>query len=138
MRLKIRNEHDYILLSILPHLLTVYFTYDDITYTVIVLLVCLTSYIWHKNHEPHNYLLIADYICAGLLSLYETIDTYKYNRKWVSTSICLNFSVLIVNKTVYLLSKYKVIRYNKWHSAYHIFSSLKTIFISYLTWKIRF
>jgi hypothetical protein len=135
--MRIRNDHDYILLSIIPHILSVYFTYDDPTYTSIIIMACLSSYIWHKKHEPNNYLLVTDYTFAGLLSTYEITDTYKYNQKFLYLSIYLNLSVLLFNKMVYVLSKYKIINYNKFHSVYHIFSACKTIFISYLTYGLR-
>ena len=135
--MKIRDDHDYILLSIIPHMFTIYFTYDDLIYTTIIISATLSSYIWHKKYEPTNYLLLLDYFFAGVLSVYETIDTYKYNNKLLNLSICLNLSVLLFNKSVIILSKYKIIKYNKFHSIYHLFSAFKTIIIAYLTSGIR-
>ena len=133
--MRTRYKHDLILVSIIPHLFSLYFTTGDIVYSSIILTSSSFSFIWHKNHEPRNILLYCDYTFATILTFYEILNMYYNNYNFFYLSIYLNMLVLLFNKMVYILSIYRYINYNKWHSAYHIFSSAKTIFISYISGK---
>jgi hypothetical protein len=131
--MKKRNHNDSIIITIIPHLLSLYFTYNDIMYTSVILLCTLSSYMWHLNYERQSIYMYIDYLFAGILSTYEIVQVYKYNNLWFEYCILLNCSVLIVNKSVYILSKYKYIKYNFFHSMFHLYSAFKTCFIAYIS-----
>ena len=130
-----RNKTDLIILTIIPHLFTLFFTFNNSVYTAIVCSSSISSYLWHKNHEPRNHLLVCDYILAGTLSMYEIINIYNINEDWLYISIYINVGVLTFNKIVYILSLRRTVNYSKWHSLYHILSSVKSIFLAYLCCK---
>jgi hypothetical protein len=130
--MKYRCNSDILILSIFPHIISIYFTTNNILYTSIIISSSVSSYFWHKHCEPKNTLLFIDYTFAGVLSLYEVNNTYMNNYDYFYTSILLNVLVLTFNKIVYILSIYEYINYKPWHSYYHILSSLKTIFIAYI------
>ena len=125
-----RKLNDKILISILPHLLTLCYVYDNIPYSTVIISSFLTSFIWHYNYEPSDRLLVLDYTFACALSFYEVTNLYIHNHDWFYFGISLNFSVLLFNKLVYILSIYRYIKYSYWHSYYHILSSLKTILLA--------
>ena len=128
---KPRNHTDIIILTIIPHLFSLYFSYNNILYSFLIFSATFSSYIWHLNREKQCIYMYIDYLFAGLLSTYEVYNTY--NTEWFNYCILLNMSVLGLNKTVYFLSKYRYIRYNIFHSIFHIYSAFKTCFISYLS-----
>lgn len=128
-----RTTSEFIIVTIIPHLFTLYFTFDNLIYTTIILSSSLSSYIWHKYHEPSNYLLAVDYILAGTLSYYEIFIMYNNNKAWFYFSIYVNMFVFTFNQLVYILSLNNIIKYSRWHSLYHIMSSVKSIFLGYLS-----
>jgi hypothetical protein len=130
-----RNCDQLIILTIVPHLFALYFSSDNIVYTTIIISSTCSSYVWHYYHEPANYLLLIDYLFAGILSFSEIFYMYRNNIQWFYFSIYMNLYVLLFNKLVYILSINKTIKYSKWHSVYHLLSSAKTIFLSYLSMK---
>lgn len=128
--MKYRCNGDIIVLSIFPHIISLWFTTNNILYTSIIISSSVSSYFWHMNCEPKNSLLFIDYTFAGVLSVYEVRNVYMNNYDYFYTSILLNIGVLVFNKLVYILSIYNYISYKPWHSFYHILSSLKTIFLA--------
>jgi hypothetical protein len=126
---KKRSINDIIILTIFPHLFTLFYTRFDFVYSTIIILSSGSSFIWHYNCEPHNHYLLLDYFFAGLISYYEV---YKVPEKYQLLTFSYNASILLFNKAVYILSKYKIINYPRWHSVYHILSSIKTIYIGNL------
>ena len=128
---KHREHTDIVILTIIPHLFSLYFSCTDILYSITIFSATFSSYIWHLNREKPCIFMYIDYFFAGLLSIYEVYNTY--NTEWFNYCILLNMSVLGLNKTVYFLSKYKYIRYNIFHSIFHLYSAFKTCLISYLS-----
>lgn len=123
-----RNYTSNIIITILPHLFGIYYTYDNFLYSSIITISTITSVLWHRTKEQDNTLLFLDYSTATILSLYELYNTY-YSSLFELT-LFLNLSVLFFNKSVYFLSKNRILNYNKWHSVYHILSSIKTIVVA--------
>ena len=123
-----RNYTSNIIITILPHLFGIYYTYDNFLYSSIITISTITSVLWHRTKEQDNTLLFLDYSTATILSLYELYNTY-YSSLFELT-LFLNLSVLFFNKSVYFLSKKRILNYNKWHSVYHILSSIKTILVA--------
>ena len=130
-----RCSNDLIIITILPHLLSIYYTYIDPIYTSIIISSSISSYLWHHNREPQNHLLLIDYFFAGLLSYYEVSNMYNCNKDWFYFSIYINLYVLTFNKIIYLLALQNIINYSKWHSIYHLLSSGKTLFLSHISYK---
>ena len=130
-----RTTSDLIIVTIIPHLFALYFTFNNLSYTTIILASSVSSYLWHKEREPKNHLLLLDYFLAGSLSYYEVINVYNINRDWFYFSIYINWFVLTFNQLVYILSLNKVIKYSQWHSLYHIMSSVKSVLLAYLSWR---
>ena len=128
----IRNCKSTLILSIIPHLSALFFTYNNSLYSSIIISSTFTSIVWHRNKEPQNILLIMDYGTATILSSYEMYNSYSINHTLFLLSFFLNFYILFFNKVVDILSKEKVICYNKWHTQYHIISSIKTTLIAFL------
>ena len=120
-----RCFHDFIILSTVPHLLTIYYTINDIYYTGILTLATMSSVLWHQTHETSKELLYIDYTCALLLACYET---YQSSDKIYI--IQLNLGLLLINKTMDMLSKYRILKYNIGHGIYHIASCYKTYYIA--------
>jgi len=129
MKQKTRSMNDIIILTIFPHLFTLFYTRFDIVYTSIIILSSGTSFLWHYHCEPHNHYLLLDYFFAGLISYYEVCNV---SDKYKILTLSCNVSILLFNKIVYILSKYRIINYPKWHSVYHILSSFKTFYIGNL------
>ncbi len=125
------NKRDYtsnIIITILPHLFGIYYTYNDLLYSFIITISTITSVLWHRTKERNNILLVLDYSTATILTLYELYSVY-YTELFELT-LFLNLFVLFFNKSVYFLSKRRLLNYNKWHSIYHILSSSKTTLIA--------
>ena len=127
-----RSFTSKIILSIFPHLISLFYTSNDLFYTGIIINSTITSIIWHRNKEPNNILLILDYSTASVLSFYEIYKSYSISEYLFIISLSLNLYILIFNKSVYFLSKEGILNYSLWHSFYHILSSLKTICISFI------
>ena len=128
----IRNFKSSLILSIIPHLSALFFTYNNSIYSSIIISSTFTSIVWHRNKEPRNILLILDYGTATILSSYEMYNSYSINVTLFTISFFLNFYVLLFNKIVDILSKEKMICYINWHTHYHIISSIKTTLIAFL------
>ena len=93
-----RNYTSNIIITILPHLCGIYYTYDNFVYSSIITISTITSVLWHRTKEQDNTLLFLDYSTATILSLYERYTTY-YSSLFKLT-LFLNLSVLY-----YILSK---------------------------------
>lgn len=122
---KYRAILDPIILSILPHFITLYYTLDNLFYSSIIILSSCSSIVWHYEFENnYNYYLI-DYFFALLLTSYEIYYTNEI-------IIVLNSNVLIlfINKLTDILSYYNILNYNTGHTFFHLSHSLKTIFIA--------
>ena len=124
-----RCIYDFIILSTLPHFFAVYYTFDDIYYSIAIILACGSSICWHKTKETSISLLLLDYFFAGSLSGYELSKSNIENKILV---LQLNFIILFLNKGVYLLSMYKILNYDKGHTIYHFLSSCKTVYLAYI------
>ena len=120
-----RTKFDFIILTTLPHFMTLYYTYDDLLYTAIVTMATLSSLSWHLTHESSQALLYIDYSCALLLGFYET---YKSSDKFFIMQ--LNAGLFIINKLMDVVSKYRILKYNKSHCFFHITSCIKTYYIA--------
>ena len=131
----LRSLQSNIILTIFPHLFSLFYTFDNFLYSFIILTSTLTSILWHRQREPNNILLYLDYGSATVLTLYEIYITYHINNKLFTIALCTNMYVFIFNKMVFYLSMGRIIKYSLWHSIYHILSSLKTTFIAFLIYK---
>ena len=131
----LRSLQSNIILTIFPHLFSLFYTFDNFFYSFIITVSTITSILWHRQREPNNILLYLDYGSASVLSFYEIYNTYYINNKLFTIALCTNAYVLIFNKMVYFLSKERVISYSTWHSVYHILSALKTTFIAFLSYN---
>ena len=120
-----RSCFDFIILSTIPHFMSLYYTYKDIYYTTVVMAATTSSILWHTSRESSKELLYLDYSCATLLCFYEI-----YNSPNISFVITANFGLLVINKSMDLLSKYKILRYGIGHSIYHVISCCKTFYIA--------
>jgi len=127
-----RRINDNIILTIFPHLFSLIYTFNNITYSSLILMSTLTSILWHLDREKNKFLFF-DYICASSLFLYELNIGIEYEI--LQSVLYSNILLLIMNKTILILSIKKKINYIKWHSLFHLMSSLKTIFIAYSTFK---
>ena len=123
-----RRIYDNIILSIFPHLFSLFFIFNNITYSTLISIATISSILWHLDKEGNTFLFF-DYTCALLLFLYEIIFNLDYEI--LQYIIYSNIFLVLMNKTVLILSLKKKINYVKWHSIFHLASSLKTIFISY-------
>jgi hypothetical protein len=122
---KYRKILDPILISILPHFITLYYTLDNLYYSSIIILSSCSSIIWHYEFENnYNYYLI-DYFFALLLTSCEIFYTNQ-----VITVLKCNILMLFINKFTDILSYYKILNYTSGHTFFHISNSLKTIFIA--------
>ena len=133
----LRTINSNIILTIFPHLIGLYYTFDNIVYSSIILISTITSILWHRQREPNNILLYLDYGSASVLSFYEIYSAYYVHNGLFTIALSTNIYILVFNKLVYFLSKEGMIKYSLWHSIYHILSSLKTTFIAFLICKIN-
>ena len=133
-----RCSNDLIIITILPHLLSIYYTHMNPIYTSIIISSSLSSYLWHRNREPQNYLLLIDYFFAGLMSFYEVLSIYNCNKDWFYFSIYINLYVLTFNKIVYLLALQNIIKYSRWHSLYHYYHRKDIFYHTYLISHYKF
>ena len=116
---------DFIILTTIPHLLTLYYSINDVFYTIILLAATFSSILWHKSHETSLKLLYIDYSCAVVLALYEI---YKSKNK--VEIVYINLGLFTLNKSMDVLSKYRILKYSKSHCIYHIMSCYKTFYIA--------
>ena len=116
---------DFIILTTIPHILSLYYTVDDIYYTTIIAMATISSFSWHKTHESCKKLLVIDYFCAGMLCSYEV---YRNEDKLVT--IQMNATLLFINKLMDFLSKYKILKYGIGHCIFHIISCCKTYYMA--------
>lgn len=120
-----RTKFDFIILTTLPHFMTLYYTYNDLLYTTIVTMATVSSICWHLTHESSRTLLYLDYTCASLLAFYET---YKSSDKLFILQ--LNAGLFAINKLMDVVSQYRILKYNKSHCIFHITSCFKTFYIA--------
>ena len=133
----LRNFTCNVILTTIPHLFGLFFTFDNFFYSSIIISSTLTSILWHRKREPNNILLYLDYGSASILSFYEIYRAYYYIHNGLFTiAICSNIYILVFNKIIYFLSKEGVIKYSLWHSFYHILSSVKTILLAFLNCNV--
>jgi len=119
-----RSFYDPIILSIFPHLLSLLYLQTYI-YSIIIFSATISSAIWHFHKEHKNYFFILDYLFALILTSYEIIYS-----KDIYITVFLNIIVFSINKITDYLSNYNIIYYENGHIIYHLFSSIKTIYIS--------
>ena len=93
-----RNYTSNIIITILPHLCGIYYTYDNFVYSSIITISTITSVLWHRTKEQDNTLLFLDYSTATILSLYELYTTY-YSSLFKLT-LFLNLSVLFFSFSI--------------------------------------
>jgi len=127
-----RSFSSNIILTTIPHLFSLFFTFDNFFYSSIIISSTITSILWHRKKEPSNILLILDYSSAGILSFYEIYRSYYIYNRIFTVALYSNIYVLIFNKLVYFLSTKNTIEYSSWHSFYHVLSFIKTIFVAFL------
>lgn len=130
--MNLRSIKSNVILTILPHLAALYFTFDNFLYSSIILISTITSILWHREREPNNILLYIDYGSATVLSFYEIYSSYYVHNSLFTIALTANIYVFMFNKLVYFLSIERVIKYSLWHSVYHILSSVKTTVIAFL------
>lgn len=116
---------DFIILTTIPHIFTLYYTASDICYTTIIAMATMSSFSWHKTHESCKKLLIIDYFCASVLCSYEV---YRSEDKLFTIQI--NTGLLFINKLMDVLSKYKILKYGIGHCIFHIISCYKTYYMA--------
>jgi hypothetical protein len=124
---KHRCINDLVIITTLPHYIALYFIYNDIYYSSIVILASSSSVLWHSK-EDDKYLYTIDHILAGFLTCYEIINISDGNNK--NVAIYSNIFVLLIHKLMDLLTFYNFATYELSHSIYHLFSSCKTIYIA--------
>ena len=127
-----RSIYDNIILTIFPHLFSLFYTINNISYSSLILISTLSSVLWHLDREKNKFLFF-DYMCALFLFLYEINIGIEY--KILKSVVYSNILLVIMNKTILILSINKKINYIKWHSMFHLMSSLKTFFIAYLSFN---
>lgn len=125
--MKHRCINDLVIITTLPHFISLYYTIDNFYYSSILILASSSSVLWHSK-EDDEYLYMIDHILAVSLSGYEIINTLNEDDK--NIAICSNILVLLIHKLMDLLTFYNIIRYDYSHSIYHLFSSCKTIYIA--------
>jgi hypothetical protein len=122
-----RLFNDKIIISTVPHFMALFYTYKDIYYSLTLIMATTTSILWHKSRESSYRLLLLDYFFAGSLTGYELCKGKDSDKQLI---LGMNIALLILNKSIDFLSKYKVINYNKGHLIYHIASFSKTIYVA--------
>ena len=136
-----RNYIDKVVLSTIPHYISLFFIFNNdmndnkyyIVYIVTVIISSTLSLYWHILKEPKNIVFYADYLFAVIWTILEIIlITIKGDFSDIIAVIFLNKLVFITNQLVNYLSKKDIIIYEKGHSIWHILSSLKCIYVSYL------
>jgi hypothetical protein len=125
-----RFFNDIIILTIFPHLFSLFYSYVDKIYSSLIFFVTLSSLLWHLEREKNKTLLLIDYTLASSLCIYEIKLGYEYNFFYLV--IYLNGILALINKLILYLSINKKINYRLWHYIFHILSSLKTIILSNL------
>ena len=128
--MKLRYLNDIIVISIIPHYVALYYTFNkDIYYSGIIILATSSSILWHHKHENDYYLYIVDHFLAICLSGYEILF---YNNEYKQYIIYANLFIFLFHKVVNVLHDCDIVEYSIGHSLYHIASAFKTIFISSL------
>jgi hypothetical protein len=106
-----------LVLTTVPHLLTIFYTFDDILYSSVIMMATFSSILWHSAKEPVGILRLVDYIFATLLTSYEISC-----KKDLDIVLALNFLVLITNKMTSCNCKL--------HCLWHLLSSIKCIYVA--------
>lgn len=122
-----RSIKDKIIISSILHFLALFYTYKDFYYSLLIIIATIFSILWHKSKESSFRLLLLDYFFAGSLTGYELCKSKNQHKYFI---FLFNMFILIFNKTMDYLSKYKILDYNKGHFIYHILSVIKTVYVS--------
>lgn len=125
MNIKQREILDIVIITTLPHYIALYYTIDNLYYSLIIVMASSSSVLWHiKEHDPNLYMI--DHILAVSLSGYEIINNFEYQY----TILSLNIFTFLFCKFMDILSFNEILHYDFTHSAYHLCSSLKTIYVA--------
>lgn len=124
---------DPVILSTLPHILSIAYISGCIgkgaAYDIYAGIICISSSLsiaWHIHREPRNMLFYLDYIFALAWSIGDIVMAPLLQ------SMLLNLCVLSANLLSDYLAKKGIIPYDIGHSIWHVMSSAKSIYISYL------
>jgi hypothetical protein len=101
-----------LVVSTLPHYLSVVPVLEDKVYVFIILTSSSFSVLWHTYNEPINWIFYLDYLFAGLWAAY---DVYK--AKQIKKVLLLNLIIFILN-------------FKLDHSLWHIVSATKCFYVS--------
>jgi hypothetical protein len=123
----------YLAISTLPHLYSIlpiikYYRTHTFGYTNIILLSSISSILYHIYEETNYTITIIDYTCAILWFLYDMYMGYTYtDRSTIGKILLGNFIVFIINIQVPYNNNYIIN-----HSLWHILSSFKCYYVSYI------
>ena len=90
-----------------------------------ILISTTLSVAWHAAGEPAGLLMLLDYGGAAAWFLQ---DVWLGPRTHMARIILLNIGVLLLN----LASNYSPAHYNEYHSAWHLLSAAKCVYIARL------
>jgi len=125
-------------ISTLPHYLTLapllvnrnYNKEYNYIYSSIILYSTTLSFLWHLSNEENNVLFIMDYFGAFLWLLFEIgYSIHSKNESIIYKVFILNNIIYYLNKTCDFVPRE---HYLVCHSAWHIISSIKCIYIAKL------
>lgn len=120
-----RDPHDPIILSTLPHFVTLYFSRSHMGYSTIVFLSSSASVFWHRTIESKEDPLYE--IDHGLAAIWGAYDVFLALWYFKYSVIALN----ILNLALYHASANSK-NYHTAHSLWHLFSSAKSILVAYI------
>jgi len=102
-----------------------------IGYASVMSISTTLSAVWHCLDEPWGVILYADYVMAAVWSIYSLYLIEYIDRKKINTSVPFEFFVGVMNLTITLATKYRMLDYKIWHSVWHILSAIKSTYIVY-------
>ena len=143
---KKRKFTDPLVLSTFPHLLSLLsllLCKDPVfdggltqKFSVIIVTSTLLSVLWHRLREPMGFLFWIDYGFAILWMIMELLLSISQSASFVSLNtmiiISLNMVTFLMNQLVDSLAIFNIVSYQNGHSVWHLFSSVKCVFISSL------
>ncbi len=122
----LRKCYESIIITSGGHIISILFTYHNISYSFLISICTLSSLLWHLHHEDYNIYFYLDYILSIILATYEIIYCQIFYLAFY-----LNLTLFLLNKITDFFAKKQILNYEVGHSFFHIFSIFKTIIISF-------
>lgn len=139
---KFRAPHDNVLLSTIPHFFALLFIAGCqrgplpglyLAYAVIVGTSSLLSLVWHAQRERKNVWFWLDYTFALAWTVMDVLVAVATAPLHILlTVIFLNLVVLGTNQVADHLARKDFVQYEVGHSAWHLLSCAKSVFVAYL------